>query len=294
MQTYCSYALPDLQELSSLREMQSALSSKLKNLQPYIDSEVKLSSELIGRNPPQAGESGTLWSFIHEYTIEYAAMHDNVLAGIDENRNTIEDLLSGDDMKALGVLEKITAIQQHESTEIRALLKKLSEEIFSCPNSSRSSIDKALKSKTEHGCGLSFSNASKHLELASQKSEEACRVLDDAINRKMEFFLSPGIKERLKQGESEPEIAALLKCQTLSEVRSYLVGACLRDSTLIDKINKHLKRVLVKSVRVADFKPKIRTVERNQIDNLVSAFRKFLEDQFDDVDPDSRQMLQLE
>lgn len=294
IQTYCSYAIPDIQDLSSLKEMQSALSQKLKNLQPYIDSEVKFSSELIGRNPQQAGESATLWSLIHEYTIKYASMHDNVIGRIDENQSKIQDLLHGDEMKALGVLEKITAIQQNDSVEIEAKLQKLSGEIFSCPNPSRSSIDKDLLSKAEHSCGLSFSNASKHSELASQKYQEARRIIDEAINKKMEFFLSPGIKERLKQGESEPEIAALLKCQTLGEVRSYLTDACLRDPTLIDKINKHLKRVLVKSVRIADFKPKIRTVEREQIDDLVFAFRRFLEEQFEDADPDSRQMLQLE
>jgi hypothetical protein len=69
----------------------------------------------------------------------------------------------------------------------------------------------------------------------------------------MEFFLSPGIKERLRQGENEPEIAALLKCQSPSEVRSYLTESSLRDPTLVDKINKYLLRVLVKSVRISDF-----------------------------------------
>jgi DNA-directed RNA polymerase subunit F len=294
IQAYCSYALPDQQELSSLREMQKALSLKLKNLQPYIDSEVRLGSELIGRDPPQAGESGTLWSLIHEYTLEYAAMHDSVMVRIEENRRMVQEMLQSDDMKALGVLEKITAIQQNDTAKVRALLQKQSTEIFSCPSSSRSSIDKDLKIKPEHGCGLSFVSASRHLELASQKSEEACGIFDDALNKRMEFFLSPGIRERLRQGESEPEIAALLECQTLSEVRSCLTEACLRDPTLVDKINRYLKRVLVKSVRISDFKPSTRTIERNQIDDLVSAFKKFLEEQFENGDPDSRQMLQLE
>lgn len=293
-QIYCSYVLPDQQELSSLKEMQKALSLKLNNLQPYIDSEVKLSSELIGKNPPQAGESGTLWSFIHEYTVKYATMHDNVMVRIEENRRMIREILQSNEMKALGVLEKIKAIQQNDSVEIKARLQKLSEEIFSCPEQSRSSIDKDLRVKPEHGCGLSFGSASKHLDFASQKSEEAQRIFDDTINMKMEFFLSPGIKERLRQGENEPEIAALLKCQSPSEVRSYLTESSLQDPTLVDKINKYLLKVLVKSVRISDFKPITRTIERNQIDGLVSAFKKFLEEQFEDDDPDSRQMLQLE
>ena len=159
---------------------------KMNNLQPYIDSEVKLSSELIGKNPPQAGESGTLWSFIHEYTVKYATMHDNVMVRIDENRRMIREILQSNEMKALGVLEKIKAIQQNDSVEIKARLQKLSEEIFSCPEQSRSSIDKDLRVKPEHGCGLSFGSASKHLDFASQKSEEAQRIFDDTINKKMD------------------------------------------------------------------------------------------------------------
>lgn len=98
----------------------------------------------------------------------------------------------------------------------------------------------------------------------------------------------------MKQGEGEPEIAYLLKCQTLNEVRSYLAETCLRDPTLVDRINKYLLRVSVKPVRISDFKPSTRTIERNQIESLVSAFKKFLEEQFEDTDPDSRQILQLE
>jgi hypothetical protein len=294
IQTYCSYDLPDQQELSSIRETQKALSLKMKNLQPYIDSEVKLSSELIGRNPPQAGESSTLWSLIHEYTLKYATMHDNVLARIEENRHEIHDILQGDEMKALKVLEKVTAIHQNDSKEVAIKLLELSNGMFSCPSASRSSIDKDLKTKPEHVCGLNFSNGPKHLESAEQKAKEALRIFDDTIDKKMEFFLSPGIKDKLRQGENEPEIASLLKCQSLSEVRSYLIGACLQDPTIVDKINKNLKRVFIKSVRISDFKPRTRMIERNQVDDLVSAFRSFLEEQFVDEDPDSRQMLQLE
>lgn len=291
---YSSYPLPDEVELSSLKEMQKALSLKLMNLQPYIDSEVKLSSDLIGRDPPQAEESGTLRSLIREYTIKYAAMHDTVMSRIDEDRSTILDLLDSDEMKVLSILEDVTAIQHSDLAEIKTELEKLSKEIFSCPDQSRSSIDRDLKMKPEHSCGLSFSNASERLCSSAEGSEKARKIFDDAINRKVGFFSSPGIKERLRQGESEPEIAGLLECQNSGEIKSYLMDTCLQDPAFINKINKYLKRILVKSVRFADFKPEIRTVERDQIEELVNSFRKFLEDQFEDVDADSSQMLQLE
>ena len=89
-------------------------------------------------------------------------------------------------------------------------------------------------------------------------------------------------------------IAPLLKCENVSEVKAYLVQACLKDPLLVDTINKYLKLVVVRSVRISDFKPSARTIEKDQVEALVNEFKRFLEGQFGEDDPDSRQMLQLE
>ena len=294
LQVYCTYKLPDQPELSDLREMQNALAQKMSNLQPFVDSEVKLSSELLGRSPPQPGESGTLGALINEYAIRYATMHDNVLSELDKNRQEIGNLLQSDELKALKILENVTAIQTKDYDEISKKLHGLSDEIFSCTSPSRSSIDRALKTRPEHDCSLSFGNASKYLELGGQKSGEARKIFEEAVNRKMEFFLTQGIQRRLAQGKNEPLIAPLLKCENVSEVKAYLVQACLKDPLLVDTINKYLKLVVVRSVRISDFKPSARTIEKDQVEALVNEFKRFLEGQFGEDDPDSRQMLQLE
>jgi hypothetical protein len=48
-------------------------------------------------------------------------------------------------------------------------------------------------------------------------------------------------------------------------VRAYLVAAVLADASIVDTINRYLKRIAVKQVKVADFKPSTNTVEKNQI-----------------------------
>jgi hypothetical protein len=61
-------------------------------------------------------------------------------------------------------------------------------------------------------------------------------------------------------------------------------------------INRYLKRIVVKRVKIADFKPKAGTIEKDQIRSVAEEFRRFLESQFSggEGDDDSLPMLQLE
>jgi hypothetical protein len=93
----------------------------------------------------------------------------------------------------------------------------------------------------------------------------------------MAVFLSPAVRERLEQGKSEKVIAGLLSCSTVDEVRSYLVEACAVDQGTVATINRYLKQIKVKHVRMSDFKPKTSTVEREQIEAVAGEFRLFLE-----------------
>lgn len=70
--------------------------------------------------------------------------------------------------------------------------------------------------------------------------------------------------------------------------------ACKNDPAIVDLINKYLLGIVVKQVRVNDFRPKTRTLKRDQINDLVLEFKRFLEEQFEDGDYDSRQMLYQE
>ena len=60
VRAYCTHPLPEIEELKTLRKAQRKLADKLDNLQLFIDSEIKLKTELLGHNPPESGESGTL------------------------------------------------------------------------------------------------------------------------------------------------------------------------------------------------------------------------------------------
>jgi hypothetical protein len=112
----------------------------------------------------------------------------------------------------------------------------------------------------------------------------------------MEVFLNPAVRERLEQGKTEPSIAGLLECKNTDELRGYLVKAVQETPGIVDIINRYLKRIVVKRVRIADFRPNLGTIQKDQVGKVAEEFGRFLEIQFTDNegDDDSLPMLQLE
>ena len=265
-------------------------------MKDYIDSDVKLKTELVGRFPPVDGEWDTIYAMIREYSSVYLPMHESAMDTLDSSRRRIADMVKGADIEALAVLDGITALQPASTDKLIARLTQLHSEVFQCPSPSRASVEDCLRSGPVHECGLSFVNASSHVQVAEEAARQASQLLDEAFRRKMEVFLNPAVRERLEQGRSEPAIAELLACKTTDDLRTYLVKAVQETPEIVDTINKYLKRIVVKRVRLADFEPKTGTIQEDQVRNVVEEFSRFLESQFAEHkgDDDCLPMLQLE
>ncbi len=293
---YCLQAIPDDEALRPALREQRKLAKKMAELRPFIDSEVKLKTELVGKTPPDAGESGTLGSLVKEYTTAYAAMHDSVTERTEQARKAIQDVLAGDDFQALKVLEKVTALRPAISGQLEELLTKLAEAIFVCTSPSRSSVEEQLKRNPQHECGLSFQNAAGFIAQADQQAAKAQASFESGVNGKVEVFLNPTVRTRLEQGKAEKVIARILAANDIASVRDVLVKACLDDPGVVDIINRYLKQIVVKHVKLTDFKPSMGTVEKEQIHALAEEFQKFLEKEIAEVDKGGQvlPMLQIE
>ncbi len=295
---YCTHHLPDSRDLAATLKIQQELSEKLQHLQPYIDSEVKLRTELIGSTPHRDSEAYTLQALIADYKIVYITLHNNVLSELENHRMALQGLLGGTELAALKILENISALQPAVSDTIEGRLKKLLEEIFTCPSPSQNSIEAGLEREPVHICGLSFENYNDFLQKAEQAEEEGKRLFNEAIEHKMEIFLNPAIQERLRQGQDKPAIAALLQCCTVGDLWACLTGQGQETLSIVEEINHYLKRIVVKKVRIADFKPPTTTIEKEQIVDVAIAFQAFLEEQLQGIAADSAAdtlpMLQVE
>jgi len=294
--SYCAVTLGDSRELPGARKSIESVRTKLLNLKEYIDSDVKLKTELVGHFPPVAGETGTIEAMIRDYSSVYLPMHESVVNRIDAGRKQILDTITGNELKALGVLDGIAALQPASTEKLVENLTRLRSDIFECPSPSRASLEEYLRNGPVHECGLSFVNALDHVQDVESAVKNAGELLDYAFRRKMEVFLNPAVRERLEQGKTEPSIAGLLACKNTDELRGYLVKAVQETPGILDIINQYLKRIVVKRVRIADFRPNLGTIQKDQVGKVAEEFGRFLEIQFTDNegDDDSLPMLQLE
>ncbi len=293
---YCTQELPDLPDLKEVRKIQRMLSEKLTALKTYIDSDVKLKTELIGRIPSDPGEKETFSVLVREYTTLYISLHDYIMDSTEKSRKEIQNILSGDELKALKMLEKISALQPLVSDRIESELNNLMNDILICPSPSKTSIEDQLKLKTIHECGFQFQNTDEYLHSIESKVEQAKTLFNSAFHTKLGVFMNPTIRGRLEQGKSEPAISILIKANNLAEIREYLVKACREDASIVDIINRYLKRISIKRVKISAFKPSINTIEKDRIDAVAQEFKKFLEQQLKstDADDETLSMIQLE
>jgi len=255
-----------------------------------------LKTELVGHFPPVEGEKNTIAAMIREYSSVYLPMHETVMSRIDCIRNQIHDALTGNNIKALGILDGITALQPATTDKLRENLKQLNSVIFNCPSPYRASLVDHLRNGPLHECGLSFVNAAIHVQTAESAAKKSDQLINNAFRRKMEVVLNPAVRERLEQGKEEQAIVNLLTCENIDELRAYLVKLVIDTPNIVDIINQYLKRIIVKRVQIADFRPEVGTIQKDQVDKVAEEFSRFLEAQFPDNegDEDSLPMLQLE
>ena len=300
---YCQETVPDIPALKDIRTTQKIIAEKLQNLKPFIDSDIKLKTELIGSGAPGSFEKETINSLLHDYGVIYIALHDTITEQCSQIRSNILQSFSGSEWEALPLFEQITALQPDFSELLEERIKSRADSIFSCPNPSKKSITEDLRLQPKHQCGLSLVNADSYVENARQNEALALEDYNQTLNGKFQIFLNPAIKERLKQGRGNKVIDQLLKCSNVYDVRTLLVNAVQNDPGVIDIINRYLKKIIVKKVKLSDFNPKNKTVEQEQIEQLGVQFREFLTKQMDELvkelknsgeDADTLPMLVLE
>lgn len=289
---YVSHVLPEIKALKNVREQQTEVAGKLAKLQSYLDSEVRLVTELIGQTPPAAGETDTINSLVRAYTEVYATMHDTVVGKLDDHRQGIEALPASKEFNALQVLEGISALKPAISSTLD--FAQFVARLQSCPQASRHSVEAQLVNTPVHECGLTFENFQAHLDAAAAIEAQAKGLLDNALNKKVEVFLNAAIRSRLEQGKHEAVVAEILKRTTLADLRAHLVSAASPE--LVQTINRYLKNIVTKTVKLSDFKPSIATVEPDQVGQVAEELGKFLKDQLKEIsgNKDTLPMLHLE
>lgn len=130
---------------------------------------------------------------------------------------------------------------------------------------------------------LTLNNAGAWLTRAEEMVCRGRELTRAALLEKARLLHSPTLRERLAQGTGDPFIAGLLAASSPEEMADYLaqtIGAAddTRAAAAIEALARYLKKLRVRRLRLADFSPGKRTIERRDVDAVVAEFRRFLLD----------------
>lgn len=275
LMAYVSYQIPDNAGCKELRSQQRLLSQKLSNIRHFIDSEAKLKTELLGNVNAGHPENGTFAALVSEFQQEFIPQHDLMVARSEEILQKIDSLATGKKLAVIRILDEVSAFGPALASDLENEVLALKKAIFVCDDPSRKSLENSLKVSPGHTCSLTLEN---YQDLHNKNDEilgQAEMLVNKAFDKKTDVFLNPKIRELLTQGKSEPVIKKLLELNSSEKLQTGIFDLC--DDKLPRLLSRFLKKIVFGTIRLADFKPSISTLEKEQIPELVTQFQKFVE-----------------
>jgi hypothetical protein len=251
----------------------------LGRLPELMANETRLAMELLD----PAAEA------IASYTVRYLQAFDRVTACTEQAREQIAALTETPAYLALGRLAALPQLGADPRPDLQARYRAMAEgpDLFPA-GLTRAAAERELRARPDPpGCPLTLENAEGWLERA-ENGVRICRDLTRAaLMEKARLLHSAALRERLAQGADEPFIAGLLAAGTAEAAADYLAQTFRVSETLkvsekvsdpIELLARYLKKLRVRKVRLADFQPPKRTVERGDVEAVVAEFRRFLLD----------------
>lgn len=267
------YSLLDLPEESVIKELRPKLKSlakKLDSLDTLLESTAKLHSQLL---EPFAEVRDA-------YKTRYLQAYDEVTSKCEQVSQTIGDLTSGNEFTALTQLQKIDALSGINMTVLRSNLEACLGSLFAT-EVDRNTVERDLNSRPLPArCTLVIDEAEGHVTAADQTQAKAEAMVHQSLVNAAALLQQPALRENLQQGSGEPFIDGLLAAADAEALASYLAQQLSDDPERAALIAKYLKKIQVHGIRLSDFKPTKKTVEKNDVDTVVNEFRSFLEAAF--------------
>jgi hypothetical protein len=272
---YADFEMPDQPALVEIRTTLQKARTLLEQLDELLSSEARLLSELL--EPVEEA--------IHGYTVRYLQVFDQVTAQAEQVRQQIEALPSQSAYRALGRLAQVEQL----GSDSRPAVRRVIDGVLDDPSHlfptilTRAEVERRLKHRPQpQDCSLTLQNTDEWRQKVSNALKRCQGALTAALLDKATLLHSDALRERLAQGTDEPFIAGLLASQTPEKVADYLIQTLGSETTEepdpVDLLMRYLKKLSVRKVRIQDFSPSKRTIERADVDKVTGEFRAFLLD----------------
>jgi hypothetical protein len=253
--------------LAELAGKVKALGKTLASLDGLMESEAKLQAQLLG---PLAEIQAT-------YRTRYLQAYDNVTGRCEAVRSEIDGPARSPEMKALEALATIEALGTIDLARLRSDVAACKDRLFQT-GCDRNDVERALRDRPDpEGCSLSVDQADDLIREADETGERASSLVRDELVSVAGLLRQPALWSLLEQGRGEPFIADMLATRDAGSLAGLLAARLPDHPERASLLAKFLKRVVIKTVRMADFRPAKSMVEKGEIEQVVGEFRRFLE-----------------
>lgn len=267
------YSLLELSEDSVLRELRpmiKSLAQKLDSLEDLLESSPKLHSQLLE----------PYFEVRDAYKTRYLQAYDEVTGKCEQVLQALTDLTRSSEFLALSCLQKIDALSGINTASLRSNISSLTDGLFKT-ETDRNTVERDLNSDPfPSRCNLVVDEAVGHIETACTVQAKGEAMVSQALVNAAVLLRQSALRENLEQGLGEPFIAGMLAEKDDESLADYLARELSVAPQMADLIAKYLKKIQVNSLRLTEFKPSKKTIERSEIDEVVGEFRNFLESAF--------------
>ena len=271
---YVRAELPAASEFDALRAAFAAARAALISLPTLIASEARLTSELL--DPMREA--------ISSYAVRYLQRFDRVTARAEEVRQLLHAAERLPDFVVLETLAGVTQLGADGVQTVRAFVSRQLDDAATLRPAriTRGEAERALNEWPQpSGCEITLSNADEWMARLDAVAAELDDLLRQSLHEKAAVLASSALRDRLQQHADAPFIRSLLAAPDAAAVADALrttIGAAndADRAAMAAALAQALRQVVVKRLRLADFKPTRRTLERTDIEDVVAEFRTFL------------------
>ena len=288
---YTDLDLPDDPSLADIDKNVQHARGVLARLGDLMENETRLLGELLD----------PMGDAMESYRVRYLQAFDTVTGHSEEVRQEIAALPRQPAYLALGRLAQVKSLGADPRPALGDVFRGAiadSPGLFPC-QLTRSVVERELHERPHPpGCPMTLANAGEWMERADAALTSCREALNTALREKAALLHSQALRDRLGQGREEPFIAGLLKAEDVNALAAYLTQTLGQDrpgeSDAVGLLTRYLKKLQVRKLRMADFRPGKRTIEAADVDGIVAEFRAFLLSKLSAGDEDELPIVELE
>jgi len=263
---YVHINLPIEQEFNGVREAVNNLSECLNSVEQIIYDEAFATTQF---QPP-------LKKAREKYYEVYREVHSRVLHASDELIEKAKEAKDAPSMQVLNAMGKYLEIASGAHERGKSEIEVAAGSAIQCDIKDDTSLLEHLQGGPVCGCGIRIDEAGGLLEEIKAAAEKVSAIPDAALNVFSEFLLNHEVQEKIR-AEQDAILKPLLDAGDVKSVKELLLGMSAEDQAdLAKRLKRILSGVRVKRVALAEFRPSIEMVSRNEVEKVVEEFRQFL------------------